>query len=241
MPPSPAPASQSAIQCVDVRKTYKTGEVETPVLRGVSLDIRAGELSVILGMSGSGKTTLLNIISGIDTPTSGQVLFQGKDLARLGPRGLTRHRRRYVGFVFQLYNLAPTLTALENVETATQIAKNPMDPAKALEMVGLGDRMRHFPSQLSGGQQQRVSIARALAKNPEIVFCDEPTGALDAETGRMVLDLLVTLNAEQGRTIVIVTHATPIAQLAHRIFHLTAEGARTEVNSSRIRATDISW
>lgn len=231
----------AAIQCRDLHKTYVMGEVEVPVLRGIDVDIYGGELSVVLGASGSGKTTLLNIIGGIDHPTSGKVLFSGRDIAQMSDRELTEHRRKNVGFVFQFYNLVPTLTALENVLVSTEVADAPMDPEKALELVGLADRKNHFPSQLSGGQQQRVSIARALAKNPRVMFCDEPTGALDAETGRMVLELLTGLNDRLGTTIVIITHAAPIASLATRIVRLTMEGATSQTNEKRARAGDISW
>jgi len=233
--------TETAIRCVDVHKTYRSGDLETPVLRGLDFEILRGELTVILGASGAGKSTLLNIIGGIDRPTSGQVWCAGQDLATLDDRSLTDYRRRNVGFVFQFYNLVPTLTALENVEAATQIAEHPMDPLEALRLVELEDRQDHFPAQLSGGQQQRVSIARALAKNPLVVFCDEPTGALDASTGRHVLDLLIRLNEQTQATIVIVTHAAPVAQLAHAVLHLTMEGISTSRNQQRARAADISW
>jgi len=232
---------EAAIRCENVHKTYVMGEVEVPVLKGIDLEILKGELTVILGASGAGKSTLLNIVGGIDRPTEGRVICGDKDLSVMNDRQLTEHRRRNVGFVFQFYNLVPTLTALENVQTAVEIAENPMDPLKALDMVGLADRKDHFPSQLSGGQQQRVSIARALAKNPLIMFCDEPTGALDADTGRMVLSLLTRLNKEAGASIVIVTHAAPIAKLAQRILHLTMEGLTTTVNTDRAKAEDITW
>nr|WP_328983668.1 ABC transporter ATP-binding protein [Thiorhodovibrio winogradskyi] len=240
-PPGESAAPDIAIRCVDVHKTYISGDVETPVLRGIDLDIRRGELTVILGASGAGKSTLLNIIGGIDRPSAGEVWCGGQNLATLSDRALTEYRRRSVGFVFQFYNLVPTLTALENVETATQIADNPMDPAEALRLVGLDDRRDHFPSQLSGGQQQRVAIARALAKQPLVVFCDEPTGALDAATGRKVLDLLTRLNDETGTTIVIVTHAAPVTGLAHAVLHLTMDGITTRRNAQRVSAADLSW
>ncbi len=229
------------IQCRDVRKTYIMGEVEVPVLRGIDVDIYRGELTVILGASGAGKTTLLNIIGGIDRPTSGQVLFSGRDISQISDRELTEHRRKNVGFVFQFYNLVPTLTALENVLVSTEVADDPMDPEKALDLVGLADRKDHFPAQLSGGQQQRVSIARALAKNPRVMFCDEPTGALDAKTGRMVLKLLTELNERLHTTIVIITHAAPIASLARRVVHLTMEGATAKINEHVAKAEEISW
>ncbi len=229
------------IQCRELVKTYTMGEVQVPVLRGIDVDIYAGELTVILGASGAGKTTLLNIIGGIDRPTSGEVLFGGRDIASMTDKELTEHRRKNVGFVFQFYNLVPSLTALENVLVSTEVADNPMEPEKALELVGLGDRLDHFPAQMSGGQQQRVSIARALAKNPGVMFCDEPTGALDAKTGRMVLQLLTDLNERLGTTIVIITHAAPIASLARRVVNLTMEGVTSHLNENRARAEDISW
>lgn len=229
------------IQCRKLVKTYTMGEVQVPVLRGIDVTVYAGELTVILGASGAGKTTLLNIIGGIDRPTSGEVLFSGRDIAKMNDKELTEHRRKNVGFVFQFYNLVPSLTALENVLVSTEVADNPMEPEKALELVGLGDRMDHFPAQMSGGQQQRVSIARALAKNPGVMFCDEPTGALDAKTGRMVLQLLTDLNERLGTTIVIITHAAPIASLARRVINLTMEGVTSQLNENRARAEDISW
>ncbi len=232
---------EAAIRCENVHKTYVMGEIKVPVLKGINLEIIKGELTVILGASGAGKSTLLNIVGGIDRPSEGHVFCGDQDLAAMNDRQLTEHRRRNVGFVFQFYNLVPTLTALENVQTAVEIAENPMDPLKALEMVELADRKDHFPSQLSGGQQQRVSIARALAKNPLVMFCDEPTGALDAATGRMVLSLLTRLNEESGTSIVIVTHAAAIAKLAQRVLHLTMDGLTTTLNKDRAKAEDITW
>jgi putative ABC transport system ATP-binding protein len=231
----------SAIRCEDVYRTYQMGEVTVPVLRDVNLDIYKGELTVIHGASGTGKSTLLNILGGIDRPSRGRVWCGGADLATLSERRLTEHRRKNVGFVFQFYNLVPTLTARENVQAATEIADAPLDPAQALAMVGLADRMDHFPSQLSGGQQQRVSIARALAKNPLVMLCDEPTGALDAATGRRVLELLTRLNEEARATIVIVTHAAPIADLAHRVLTLAMDGVSSRTNATRAKAQDITW
>ncbi|WP_295390065.1 ABC transporter ATP-binding protein [uncultured Thiodictyon sp.] len=233
--------TEPAIRCVGIHKTYHTGEVETPVLRGIDLEIMPGEVTVILGASGAGKTTLLNIIGGIDRPTTGEIWCGGENLAGFDDRRLTEHRRRNVGFVFQFYNLVPTLTALENVQTATEIADRPMDPAEALALVDLSDRRDHFPAQLSGGQQQRVAIARALAKRPLVVFCDEPTGALDATTGRHVLDLLLRINEQTGATIVIVTHAAPVAGLAHAVLRLELDGIHASRNAKRLGAEDISW
>ena len=231
----------AAIRCVDLHKTYRMGEVDVPVLKGINLEIARGELTVVLGASGSGKSTLMNLIGGIDRPTSGEVWAAGQNLAQLPDRGLTEHRRRQVGFVFQFYNLVPTLTAKENVEVSTEIAPDPMDPAEALSLVGLQDRADYFPAQLSGGQQQRVAIARALAKKPSIMLCDEPTGALDASTGQMVLKLLTDLNDKMKVTIVIITHAGPIANLAHRVVHITSQGVEVRQNQARAKAEDIAW
>ena len=231
----------AAIRCVNLHKTYRMGEVDVPVLKGIELEIMRGELTVVLGASGSGKSTLMNLIGGIDRPTSGEVWAGDLNLARLPDRGLTEHRRRRVGFVFQFYNLVPTLTARENVEVSTEIAPNPMDPNEALSLVGLSDRADYFPAQLSGGQQQRVAIARALAKKPSIMLCDEPTGALDASTGQMVLKLITELNRTMGVTIVIITHAAPIARLAHRVVHISSQGAKVEQNPDRAKAEDIAW
>jgi len=221
------------IKCVDIHKTYKMGEVEVPVLKGIDLEIFKGKLTVILGSSGSGKSTLMNIVGGIDRPTSGEVWCGERNIAELSDRELTEYRRQNVGFVFQFYNLVPTLTSLENVQVCTQIADNPMSPEKALELVDLADHMGHFPAQMSGGQQQRVAIARALAKNPSLMLCDEPTGALDFKTGQLVLKLLTKLNNDIGATIVIVTHAAPIAELAHWVLRLTSEGITSQKNEHR--------
>ncbi len=206
-----------------VTKTYDMGEVQVHALRGVDLDLYAGEMLVLLGPSGSGKSTLLNILGGLDAATSGSVEYLGKQLTGAGDSELTQYRRNFVGFVFQFYNLIPSLTARENVAVVTEIAVSPMKPADALEVVGLGDRMDHFPSQMSGGEQQRVAIARAIAKNPSVLLCDEPTGALDSETGRMVLGILARLRRELRNHHVIITHNIAIAAMAdrrpHRIGH----------------------
>lgn len=203
-----------------VGKTYQMGEVAVPVLRGVNLEIQHGELLVMVGPSGSGKTTMLNIIGGLDTPSVGQVWYQDRDLSRASSRELTRFRRESIGFVFQFYNLIPNLTARENVLVSTEISRNPLDPDEVLDMVGLSDRKHHFPSQMSGGEQQRVAIARAIAKNPELILCDEPTGALDFETGKKVLRLLVDLKDKLGKTILIITHNAPIADIADEVIKL---------------------
>jgi putative ABC transport system ATP-binding protein len=225
-----------------VTKVYHMGDVEVHALRGVDFDLYAGELLVLLGASGSGKSTLLNILGGLDTPTSGSVNFRDHDLARADADELTRYRREHVGFVFQFYNLIPSLTARENVALVTDIATNPMEPGEALGRVGLGDRLDHFPAQLSGGEQQRVAIARAIAKRPDVLLCDEPTGALDAETGRLVLQVLDQANRELGTATAIITHNVPIAAMADRVLRMTsghlAEQAR---NVTRARPEDLTW
>lgn len=202
-----------------LRKTYGSGEAEVQALRGTDIDIAAGEILVLLGPSGSGKSTLLNMIGGLDRPTSGQLLFYDADLTAMNDADLTRFRRRHVGFIFQFYNLIPSLTAEENVRLVTDIAENPMEPRAALDMVGLADRRDHYPAQLSGGEQQRVAVARAIAKQPEVLLCDEPTGALDSATGVRVLEALARANRELGATVVIITHNAGIAAMAHRVLH----------------------
>jgi len=211
-------------------------------LRGVDLDIHAGEVVVLLGPSGSGKSTLVNIMGGLDTATSGSLFFRDIELTRLDDRRLTRYRRQHVGFVFQFYNLIPSLTAYENVALVTEIAERPMRPDEALELVGLKPRMNHFPAQLSGGEQQRVAIARAIAKRPEVLLCDEPTGALDSETGIVVISALLAINAELGATTLIVTHNAAIQDVAHRVLHF-ADGriSRTRTNETRRAAADLAW
>jgi putative ABC transport system ATP-binding protein len=203
-----------------VTRTFMMGEVAVPVLRGIDLEIPGRSLTVLLGPSGSGKTTLLNLIGGIDSPSSGEIRFDGRLLNDLSPRELTRYRRRSAGFIFQFYNLIPTLTAVENVMVATELVDDPMDALEALRIVDLTDRANHFPAQLSGGEQQRVAIARALAKKPTLLLCDEPTGALDLETGRRVLGLLRRVADELGKTVIIVTHNTAIAALADLVVRL---------------------
>ena len=225
-----------------VTKTYLMGEVKVPVLHGIDLTIHSGELTVILGPSGSGKTTLLNLIGGIDAPSSGRISFDGADLTALSERQLTDYRRQHVGFVFQFYNLVPTLTARENVEVATEIASDPMDPVEALTWVDMADRADHFPAQLSGGEQQRVAIARAIAKRPRLLLCDEPTGALDFKTGRVVLEVLDRINRDLGATIVLITHVGPIADLAHRMLRLgSGQIVEQRVNAQRSSAQEITW
>jgi putative ABC transport system ATP-binding protein len=224
-------------------KVYRSGDVEVHALRGVDLEIAAGELLVLLGPSGSGKSTLVNIIGGLDAPTAGRVTFRGRDLTALDEAGRTRFRRDHVGFVFQFYNLVPSLTAYENVALVTEISRDPMKPGDALELAGLAaTRHDHFPAQLSGGEQQRVAIARAIAKRPEILLCDEPTGALDSVTGIRVLDALAKVNAEIGTTTLIITHNIAIGAMADRVIYF-ADGkvSRIEVHASRQPAASISW
>ena len=215
-------------------KTYHVGDVDVHALRDVSLTLPESEFVVLLGPSGSGKSTLLNIIGGLDVPTSGQVLYRDTDLTQADEAELTAYRRRNVGFVFQFYNLIPSLTALENVALVTELAEDPMDPAEALRVVGLGDRLHHFPAQLSGGEQQRVAIARAIAKKPAVLLCDEPTGALDISTGIVVLDALARVNAELGTTTIVITHNAAIAAMADRVIKL-ADGRVTSVEERRER------
>jgi putative ABC transport system ATP-binding protein len=223
-------------------KTYRMGEAEVHALRGVDLEIRAGEFIVLLGPSGSGKSTLLNILGGLDIPTSGAIAFRDHDLSAADETALTRYRREHVGFVFQFYNLIPSLTARENVALVTDISSHPMPPAEALTWVGLGRRLDHFPSQLSGGEQQRVAIARAIAKRPQVLLCDEPTGALDYETGKLVLEVIAKINAELGTTAMVITHNAAIAAMADRVLKL-GDGrivgeARPE---KKLTPAEISW
>lgn len=223
-------------------KTYRMGEVEVHALRGVDLLLRRGEFVVMLGPSGSGKSTLLNILGGLDVPTSGEVWYCDHQLHGADARELTRFRREHVGFVFQFYNLLPSLTALENVALVTEIADNPLPPHEALARVGLDRRMEHFPAQLSGGEQQRVAIARAIAKRPDVLLCDEPTGALDAATGVQVLDALDNANRELGTTTLVITHNADIARLAHRVLHLGDGRIVREVrNETRVPALELHW
>ena len=232
-----------ALELVDVKKSYPLGELEIEVLHGIDLEIRGGQITVILGHSGSGKTTLLNMMGALDVPTSGKIRFFGKDLAHLDEDELAEYRRQNLGFVFQMYNLIPSLTASENVAVAVErVEGDTMDPAEALGLVGLPDKLDSFPSQLSGGEQQRVSIARAIARKPALLLCDEVTGALDSGTGRRILETLVDLNERLGSTIVFITHAIPISKLAHRILRIDS-GRIIEArdNPSRTPVTDIDW
>ena len=236
------PAHVSALSGRGLTKVYKTGEVEVHALRGVDIDLYTGEFMVLLGASGSGKSTLLNIIGGLDVPSEGSVVFRDKELNRADAGELTQFRRAHVGFVFQFYNLIPSLTAEENVALVTEIAVNPMEPAAALELVGLGHRLDHFPSQLSGGEQQRVAIARAIAKRPNVLLCDEPTGALDSKTGIIVLEALESVNRELGTTTAVITHNAVIANIADRVIRM-ADGRITEVitNAQRVEPKELEW
>jgi putative ABC transport system ATP-binding protein len=242
MPAVAAPSPLPAFRTEGLTKTYGEGVAAVHALRGVDLEVPAGELVVLLGASGSGKSTLLNILGGLDRASSGRARFRDRDLTAMNDRDLTLYRRDHVGFVFQFYNLMPSLTAEENVELVTEIARNPMDPAEALRLVGLGARSHHFPAQLSGGEQQRVAIARAVAKQPDVLFCDEPTGALDSTTGRAVLTVLRDVNAALGTTVLMVTHAAATAAMAHRVIHF-ADGAIREVtvNAAPRSPEEIEW
>lgn len=226
----------------NVTKEYRMGEVRVHALRGVTTDLHEGEFIVLLGPSGSGKSTLLNIMGGLDVPTSGTVRFQNQELTQSTDRQLTQFRRQHVGFVFQFYNLIPSLTARENVALVTEISDAPMEPAEALEMVELGPRADHFPSQMSGGEQQRVAIARAIAKRPEVLLCDEPTGALDAKTGVVVLQAIEKVNRQLGTTTVVITHNAVIADMADRVIVLSdGQVADTRRNSRKRAAAEIVW
>ena len=234
--------AEPVLSAKDVTKVYGTGDVQVHALRGVDLDLYEGEMAVLLGPSGSGKSTLLNIIGGLDRATSGQVIFRDRDLSDVSERQLTLFRRNHVGFVFQFYNLIPSLTAWENVALVTEVSREPMLPEEALAMVDLADRMTHFPSQLSGGEQQRVAIARAIAKRPEILLCDEPTGALDSKTGVLVLEALSRINKELGTTTAIITHNAGIRLIAHRVFSFVdGRIAEMVVNAERIAPAEVTW
>jgi putative ABC transport system ATP-binding protein len=241
MPDSTARARVFEIH--ELTKIYRMGEVEVHALRAVSLTLPVGEFVVLLGPSGSGKSTLLNIIGGLDVPTSGRVLYRDTDLTRADESELTAYRRRHVGFVFQFYNLIPSLTALENVSLVTEISTEPMSPEDALRLVNLGARRDHFPAQLSGGEQQRVAIARAIAKRPAVLLCDEPTGALDISTGVVVLEALARVNDELGTTTVVITHNAAIAAMADRVIRL-ADGRVTAVEErtgKKLAPRELSW
>lgn len=225
-----------------VTRVYRSGTVEVWALRGVDLELSEGEMVVLLGASGSGKSTLVNILGGLDLPSGGKVFFRDTELTQATDRQLTAFRRDHVGFVFQFYNLVPSLTARENVALVTEIAQNPMPPEEALERVGLAHRMDHFPAELSGGEQQRVAIARAIAKRPDVLLCDEPTGALDSKTGIQVLEALHEVNRDLGTATVLITHNASIQRIAHRVVVL-ADGkvVRDEANAERVLPSEISW
>jgi putative ABC transport system ATP-binding protein len=236
------PQLQAVFTARGLTKVYRMGEVEVHALRGVDLDIYASEFVVLLGPSGSGKSTLLNILGGLDTPTSGTARWRDHDLGHSSEAELTRYRREHVGFVFQFYNLIPSLTARENVALVTELAPQPMTPEEALSLVGLGDRLDHFPSQLSGGEQQRVAIARAIAKRPDVLLCDEPTGALDYATGKVVLQAIARINQELGTTAAVITHNAAIAGIADRVLRM-ADGriAEVSVNTAKLSPEEIQW
>jgi putative ABC transport system ATP-binding protein len=238
----PTGVTTAVITGRELTKHYRMGEVDVMALRGVDIDLYDGELMVLLGASGSGKSTLLNILGGLDTATSGRVAYRDQDLTDATEDELTRYRRHHVGFVFQFYNLVPSLTARENVALVTEISDDPMDPVEALELVGLGERLDHFPTQLSGGEQQRVAVARAIAKRPDVLLCDEPTGALDFQTGVRVLAVLQRVNRELGTTTALITHNAPIAAIADRVITL-ADGkiVSTEVPTTHVPAEELRW
>ena len=232
----------SYISFENVRKVYKSGEVEIEALHDVSFSVEKGELCVIVGPSGAGKTTLLNILGGMDTLTDGRILLDGENISALQARRLVSYRRQDIGFVFQFYNLIENLTALENVQLAAQVCREPLDPAETLRNVGLGERLSNFPSQLSGGEQQRVAIARALAKNPKLLLCDEPTGALDYETGKAILKLLSDTGRKSGMTVIIITHNSALTAMADRVVHIkngTVSGMET--NPEPVPIEEIEW
>jgi putative ABC transport system ATP-binding protein len=230
------------LSCVGLRKVYRMGEVDVRALDGVDFELSTGEFLVLLGPSGSGKSTLLNILGGLDVPSDGRVFFREQELTEAGDDELTAYRRHHVGFVFQFYNLVPSLTARENVALVTDIADDPLDAEDALRLVGLGERLDHFPTQLSGGEQQRVAIARAIAKRPSVLLCDEPTGALDFRTGILVLEVLERINHELGTATAVITHNAPIAAVADRVVTLGDGRVQgTQHNPTRARAADLRW
>jgi putative ABC transport system ATP-binding protein len=237
-----ASTAEKVFEARGVTKVYRMGEVEVHALRGVDMELYKGEFMVMLGPSGSGKSTLLNILGGLDTATDGEVRYHDKVLTDAGDRELTEYRRNHVGFVFQFYNLIPSLTARENVALVTEIARDPMKPEDALEIVGLKERMDHFPSQLSGGEQQRVAIARAIAKQPQVLLCDEPTGALDIKTGVFVLEAIERVNKELGTTTAVITHNVVIGAMADRVIHL-ADGriANIDRNETKKEPKELAW
>ena len=230
------------IELKDVKKEYQMGEVKITALAGVNFSVEKGELVVVLGPSGAGKTTVLNILGGMDTCDSGHILVDGNDISKYSRRKLVEYRRFDIGFVFQFYNLVQNLTALENVELASQICKNPLDPVKVMDQVGLKGRLKNFPAQLSGGEQQRVAIARAIAKNPKLLFCDEPTGALDSKTGKKILELLQKTSHEMGMTTIIITHNAMIAEIADRVVRMkNGKIIEETLNDHPLPVSEIDW
>ena len=237
-----ATAKDPVFRTRDITKVYQMGEVQVHALRGIDLELYAGEFVVLLGASGSGKSTLLNILGGLDVPSSGTVHYADHDLSTFRESVLTRYRREHVGFVFQFYNLIPSLTARENIALVTEISTNPLPPDEALEMVNLDDRADHFPGQMSGGEQQRVAIARAIAKRPDVLLCDEPTGALDIRTGTVVLEALEKVNRELGTTTVVITHNVAIADMADRVIRLSdGRISDIQINSHKKSPAELSW
>jgi putative ABC transport system ATP-binding protein len=236
------PIAETLMELCAVGRTFTMGEVKVEVLRNVNLAVRRGEFLAVVGPSGSGKTTVLNLIGGLDQPTAGTIRYRDRDLTTASAKELTRYRRDEVGFVFQFYNLVPNLTARENVLVATELSANPLDVDRVLNLVGLKERSHHFPSQMSGGEQQRVAIARAVAKNPELLLCDEPTGALDFETGKKVLRVLVDLNRELKKTVIVITHNASLAAVADRVVHLrSGEITETTVNERPLAPEEVVW
>ncbi len=230
------------VQLTNITKVYQMGEVEIRAVDGIDFSIKKGEFVVIVGPSGAGKTTVLNILGGMDTATTGKIIVDGADITRYNERQLTGYRRNEIGFVFQFYNLVPNLTAKENVELALQICKDPLDARTVLEDVGLGDRLDNFPAQLSGGEQQRVSIARALAKNPKLLLCDEPTGALDYNTGKSILKLLQDMCREKGMTVIVITHNSALAPMADRLIRIkNGKVSGMETNAYPVSIDEIEW
>ncbi|MDD6324843.1 MAG: ABC transporter ATP-binding protein [Lachnospiraceae bacterium] len=233
---------EAYVKLEQVTKVYHVGEVDIHAVDGIDFEVQKGEFVVIVGPSGAGKTTVLNILGGMDTASTGRVLVDGKDIAKYSPRKLTGYRRDDIGFVFQFYNLIPNLTALENVELASQICKNPLDAKRVLQEVGLGERMGNFPAQLSGGEQQRVSIARALAKNPKLLLCDEPTGALDYQTGKAILKLLQDMCRQKGMTVIVITHNTAITPMADRVIRIkNGRVSEMSLNAQPTPVQEIEW
>ncbi len=240
--PTLGEAGDIVLKLEDVSRSYQMGQVEVRALTSVSLDITRGEFIVILGPSGSGKTTLLNLVGGIDSPTSGKITVDGIELSALNDKGLTEYRRNHIGFVFQFFNLIPTLTARENVEFAAELVEEPRDPLEVLEVVGLKERADHYPSELSGGEQQRVAIARALVKDPPILLCDEPTGELDFETGKHILSAMKMINEVNCKTVLLVTHNTAIGDIAHRVIRLrSGEITEDRRNTAPIDPQELRW